>query len=185
MPAVVPPLMEDVRRNDPVAGMTTYRDFFATATGGNTPYSYQCQHGYLRLTKDADLAIELVPDNVERAFRALASIGYQPRLPVTAAQFADPATRASLIRDKNMNVLQFWSDAHRETPVDVFVIEPFNFAAEYEQAHTDVLEIPGRPAVEAHYVRIPTLIAMKEAVGRERDMDDIRHLRWILEDTNR
>ena len=31
-------------------------------------------------------------------------------------------------------------------------------------------------------VSIPTLIRMKEAVGRPRDLDDIQHLRWILED---
>src|SRR5438477_10007848 len=81
-------------------------------------------HGYLRFTNDADLAVELVPENIVRAFAALASLGYQPRVPITATQFADPALRASWIRDKGMKVLQFASDAHRETPIDVFVIEP-------------------------------------------------------------
>jgi hypothetical protein len=38
------------------------------------------------------------------------------------------------VRDKGMQVLQFWSDAHRETSVDVFVTEPFNFDAEYASA---------------------------------------------------
>ena len=139
-------------------------------------------HGYLRFTKDADLAIELVPENIERAFRALASIGYHPRVPVTAAQFADPAVRASWIRDKDMKVLQFWSDAHRETPVDVFVIEPFDFPVEFAEAHTDVVEISGHSPVQARYVRIPTLIAMKQAFSRPTDLDDVQHLRWIQEE---
>ena len=142
-------------------------------------------HGYLRFTKDADLAVELVPANIERAFRALASIGYHPRVPVTAAQLADPAIRASGIREKDMKVLQFWSDAHRETPVDVFVIEPFDFPLEFAEAHTDVVEIPGRPPVEARYVRLPTLIAMKEALGRAIDLDDVQHLRWIQEEKDK
>lgn len=48
-------------------------------------------HGYLRFTKDADLAVELVPENIERAFRALATLGYQPRIPITAAQLLIPS----------------------------------------------------------------------------------------------
>jgi hypothetical protein len=35
--------------------------------------------------------------------------------------------------------------------------------------------------VLARYVAIPALIQMKEAVGRTRDLDDVRHLRWIEE----
>jgi len=30
-----------------------------------------------------------------------------------------------------------------------------------------------------------TLIRMKEAAGRPRDLDDIQHLRWIAEDSAR
>lgn len=35
-------------------------------------------HGYLRYTKDADLVVRLVPDNIARIFAALAEIGYRP-----------------------------------------------------------------------------------------------------------
>ncbi|MGB8341633.1 MAG: hypothetical protein WCE51_08585 [Chthoniobacterales bacterium] len=139
-------------------------------------------HGYLRFTNDADFAVELLPENIRRAFDALARLGYQPRVPITAAQFGDPAMRASWIRDKGMNVLQFASDAHRETPIDVFVIEPFDFDEEYRRALTDTVEIPSQAPVPVRYVAIPALIAMKEAVGRPQDLDDIRHLRWIQEE---
>jgi hypothetical protein len=139
-------------------------------------------HGYLRFTKDADLAIELVPENISRTFRALASLGYAPRVPITPEQFSDPAMRASWIRDKGMKVLQFTSDAHRETPIDVFVIEPFDFAVEYTRAVCEPVEIPGQPPVLARYVALATLIAMKEAVGRPQDLDDAQHLRWIQEE---
>jgi hypothetical protein len=84
-------------------------------------------HGYLRFTKDLDLVVQLVPDNVMRAFAALEGLGYRPAVPVTAGQFADTGTREGWIRDKGMKVLQFWSDAHRETPIDMFVSEPFDF----------------------------------------------------------
>lgn len=76
-------------------------------------------HGYLRYTKDADLVIRLLPENILRTFTALTGIGYRPNIPITAEHFADTQLRASWIRDKNMQVLEFLSDAHHEPPVDV------------------------------------------------------------------
>jgi hypothetical protein len=49
-------------------------------------------------------------------------------------QFSNSELRQRWIRDKGMQVLQFWSDAHRETSVDVFVTEPFAFDEEYARA---------------------------------------------------
>ena len=91
-------------------------------------------HGYLRFTKDIDVVVRLAPDNIERAFAVLRDLGYRPLVPVTAAQFADATTREGWVQDKGMQVLQFWSDAHRETPVDMFVQEPFDFEDEYRRS---------------------------------------------------
>ncbi len=134
-------------------------------------------HGYLRFTKDADFVIELVPDNIRRAFSALEPLGYKPLAPVTAEQFADRSIRESWIRNKNMQVLQLWSDRHRETSIDIFVHEPFSFAEEYNQA----LIKPLYGTIDVRFVRIPTLIRMKEAAGREQDRIDIEHLRMMVE----
>jgi hypothetical protein len=139
-------------------------------------------HGYLRFTNDADLVIELVPENIERTFRALAGLGYGPRIPITAEQFSDPAMRASWIRDKGMKVLQLVSESHMETPVDVFVIEPFDFDEEFSRAVCEPVTASGQPPVLARYVAVDTLIAMKEAVGRPKDLEDAKHLRWIQEE---
>jgi len=137
-------------------------------------------HGYLRFTKDVDLVVELVPDNIERAFTALAGLGYRPLVPIAAAQFADAAQRETWIREKGMQVLQFWSDAHRETPIDMFVREPFPFEEEYRRALVKPLG-----AIPVPFVSIPTLIRMKEAAGRPQDKIDIEHLRTRLEDDGR
>jgi hypothetical protein len=130
-------------------------------------------HGYLRFTKDVDIVVQLVPENIERAFAALTSAGYKPSVPITAAQFADADTRAGWIRDKNMQVLQFWSDAHRETPIDMFVSEPFPFDAEYARAVVK----PLGESLAVHFVSIPTLILMKELAGRAQDLIDIENLK--------
>ncbi len=67
-------------------------------------------HGFLRFTKDVDLVMDLAPENVRRAFDALASLGYRPRVPITADEFADADMRQTWIREKGMQVLQLWSD---------------------------------------------------------------------------
>jgi len=130
-------------------------------------------HGYLRFTKDVDIVIELIPDNIERTFSALASLGYKPIVPITMKQFSNAELRASWIRDKGMQVLQFWSDAHRETSVDVFVTEPFPFEEEYARA----LVKPLHDRLPIRFVSLPTLIRMKEEAGRPQDRADIEQLR--------
>ena len=130
-------------------------------------------HGYLRFTKDVDIVIQLVPDNIERTFAALASLGYRPSVPITKDQFANSELRQSWVRDKGMQVLQFWSDAHRETSVDVFVTEPFNFDAEYAAA----LLSPLNEKITVRFVSLPTLIRMKEEANRPQDRADIEQLR--------
>ena len=42
-----------------------------------------------------------------------------------------------------MTVLNFYSDRHRETPVGVFVTEPFGFSEEYRLAMIE--EVAGPP----------------------------------------
>ena len=135
-------------------------------------------HGYVRFTKDIDLVIQLSAENIERAFAALASLGYRAAVPIVATQFADPAQRVAWIREKGMKVLNFQSDQHRFAPVDVFVIEPFDFDEEHDKA----LQGDVAPGLVVRFVSIPTLIAMKEAAGRPNDLMDIQHMRWILEE---
>lgn len=79
--------------------------------------------------------------------------------------------------DPVVQLLQFWSDAQRETPVDLFATEPFSFDREYERA---LIKPLGSTAVR--FVTIPTLIRMKEAAGRPQDRIDVEHLRMRLED---
>ncbi|HXF54788.1 MAG TPA: hypothetical protein VNK52_11755 [Hyphomicrobiaceae bacterium] len=119
-------------------------------------------HGYLRLTADIGLVIALDPANIHTAFEALAGIGYRPSVPIRAEEFADAGLRKRWQREKGMQVLNFFSDRRPETSVDLFVHEPFDFAAEYRAALTAEL----RPGLPVRFVSIPTLIRMKEAAGR-------------------
>ena len=131
-------------------------------------------HGYLRFTKDVDIVLQFAPENILAAFAALQAIGYRPLVPVTAADFADPVKRAEWIRDKGMTVLNFWCESHRDTPVDVFVTEPFDFDEEYSRALVKPLG-----AVAVRFVSIPSLVRMKEIAGRPQDTIDIEYLRKL------
>jgi len=132
-------------------------------------------HGYLRFTNDVDIVIQLSEREIVAAFSALQAIGYFPANPITAKDFADKEQRESWRREKGMRVLKMWSDAHRETPLDIFVYEPFDFATEYERALDDKSQ-PG-----ARFVSIPALIAMKQLADRPQDRIDVEKLRQIAD----
>ena len=132
-------------------------------------------HGYVRTTYDIDIAVALAPENIEKAFVALASAGYRPKQPITGSQFADAELRDSWRRDTQILVLQFWAD---EKPrVDVFVYEPFDFDKEYETA---ALEDMGNGAA-ARFVSVESLLAMKREAGRNKDLADVDALLKIYE----
>jgi hypothetical protein len=133
-------------------------------------------HGFVRQTKDADLVVQLDSGNVHALFRALSSLGYRPLVPITAEQFGDTELRETLIREKNMKVLQFFSDEHRETPIDVFVFEPFDFAQEIGVA----LRKPLNESISVPFVSLPTLIRMKKDVGRTQDIVDVENLSLLM-----
>jgi len=132
-------------------------------------------HGYGRQTRDLDLVIRLDDPAVRAAFQALGTLGYRPRVPVTAAGFADPQQRARWIAEKGMTVLNFHSDRHRETPVDVFVTEPFDFEEEYRRAMVEEVA----PGVPVHILRLEALLRLKREAGRPQDLVDIAELRLL------
>ena len=138
-------------------------------------------HGYLRLTYDVDLVIQLGQKNILAAFDAMAKIGYRPSVPVTGIQFADAKQRKDWIKNKHMQVLNFHNTKHQQMPVDVFVTEPFDFDLEYKAAKRGNLA-PGLPV---RFVSIPTLIKMKKLANRPKDLDDIAHLRTIAKGKHR
>lgn len=130
-------------------------------------------HGYLRHTKDVDLVIDLLSENITSAMHALEKLGYFPRVPVTPEQFGDGPTRAKWIEEKHMLVLNLFSDLHWQTPIDVFVFEPFPFAGEYQRASLEEVA----PGISARIVSLKTLLQMKKEAGRPHDLIDIEQLR--------
>ena len=132
-------------------------------------------HGYLRFTKDIDFVVQLAPENIAGTFTALGTLGYRPSVPITAEQFSDHNNRRQWIEEKKMKVLQFWSDKHPETPVDVLIDMPFDFAVELADATwKDLRDIGPIPVV-----KLSTLLQLKRAANREQDRIDLENLRLL------
>ncbi len=132
-------------------------------------------HGYERLTQDIDLVIGLQPDNIVRGLNALLTIDYHLAIPVTPEEFAERGRREEWRREKGMVVLKLWSHAHRRTPIDVFIYEPFDFALEYQRARWERLA----GDTDAPVLAYDALLAMKAEAGRPKDLLDIEALRKL------
>src|ERR1041384_1326646 len=129
-------------------------------------------HGFVRLTRDVDLVLQLDPGNATKGLNALLDTGYQMSIPARPEDFANPEMREDWRQNKGMITLKLWSDQHQRTPVDIFVYEPFDFAKEYAAALT--LEVcSGLPS---RVVSLDTLLKMKREAGRHQDLIDIEEL---------
>ena len=131
-------------------------------------------HGHLRTTADLDLVVQLEGDNVRRALAALTALGYRPRAPVQAQQFAEKTQRESWISEKGLTVFSLWSAARPDLEVDLFVREPFDFDAAYARALHAQLETTTAPVV-----CLDDLVALKRNAARNQDLADIEALQRL------
>lgn len=133
-------------------------------------------HGYLRMTVDVDLVVDLAPEAAARAVRVLESLGYKPRVPVPAEQLADAAKRREWIEQKGMTVFSFYHPSDSMLTVDVFVQHPIPFPDLLARAERmAIADIP------VYICSIDDLIALKQQAGRPQDLIDIEKLRRIQE----
>ncbi len=132
-------------------------------------------HGYSRFTADIDLVISLENKEAENTMNCLTNYGLVPRLPVNVTDFFDPKLRKVWIEEKNMLVFPLFHPDNPMLTVDIFVEEPIPF---FELSNrSELVEIDG---VEIKICGINDLISMKENAGRDKDIDDIVHLREIM-----
>jgi hypothetical protein len=132
-------------------------------------------HGYVRLTEDLDLVLDLSPDSLLRALGALEGLGYHPMITVPLRDFADPELRRDWTENRNMKVFSLVSDQHQDVTIDIFAKEPFAFDEEY--ARSEAREVAAK--VTAFVVSLPALIALKIEADRHKDHDDIDKLRKL------
>lgn len=115
-------------------------------------------HGYARATLDIDIFIEATRVNAERTWNALRSFGFD----LADLSVDELLAKKVLIREYVVEV-----DCH-----------PFVAGARFEEAWTR--RMPGRfGRVDVFYASLDDLIAMKEAAGRPKDIEDLKALRLL------
>jgi hypothetical protein len=132
-------------------------------------------HGYVRLTKDLDLVLDLSSEALPRALKVLESLAYRPIIPVPLFDFANPELRQDWTENRNMKVFNLISDRYPDVSIDIFPKEPFGFKKEFAAAAwKDVA-----PNVRARVVSVSGLIKLKMEANRDCDRDDIDKLRKL------
>lgn len=133
-------------------------------------------HGIIRPTKDIDFIVYLETNNLLKFCKLMTDLGYRPKAPVKAEDFADPEKRRDWIKNKNMIVFCFYHQDDLMNVIDVFVEHPLPFEEIYARRTLVPLG-----EVNISVIGIPDLIKLKEKAGRMQDLADIRALRQVLE----
>ena len=136
-------------------------------------------HGYVRLTKDLDLVLDLSPNVLPNALGALESLGYRPLIPVPLLDFANPELRRDWTENRHMKVFNLVSDRHPDVSIDIFSKDPFSFEAEYAVAVSKEIT----PRVKAPMVSVGALIRLKLEADRAQDRIDVEKLRKLHPET--
>jgi hypothetical protein len=122
-------------------------------------------HGVLRGTVDIDLAIGLQKRQFAAVEKAMAEIGLQPRLPVSAEDVF--VFRNEYIQNRN---LKAWSFSNPDNPLEMVDILITEDAKKIKTVEKKVDRLRIRVA------SIADLIRMKTLSGRPQDIEDIKAL---------
>ena len=162
--------------------MSTYLPLFKALNQANVEYVVvgglaTVLHGYPRFTADIDLVVNLEQSEAEKAIKTITSLGLQAKLPVEPMDFTVASIRESWIEKKNMLVFSFYDPSNPVLLVDVFVREPVPFEELSKKA--SMIDMGGETVPVCS---IEHLIEMKQKAGRNKDIEDIKYLRAILDE---
>lgn len=132
-------------------------------------------HGYQRFTKDVDLCLSLLPEELEKAVHCLQKLEFKPTLPVPFEDFLNPQKRLDWKENRNLTVFSITSDRFPLLTIDLFAENPFPFEEVYKKAYTDRIN----EETELKCVDLNTLIEMKEKVARQQDLIDVEYLKKL------
>ena len=134
-------------------------------------------HGIPRMTYDLDVMIALDVDNSLRAWQALISLGFAPRVPFTIDEFTDAKRREELFLTKNMLVLSFFKGAGKFDVVDIFVKNPIDFEDCYRRKKISLLK-----SLEITVAAAEDLIQLKSMTNRQQDAADVEALKKLSDE---
>gem|GEM_PF-1503455 len=120
-----------------------------------------------------DVIISFDSENIRKVQKAMASLGYVPRLQgVKAKDLANKVILEDWIKNRNMLVFTFFQPVSHYRQLDILLVHPLDFKAAYSRKITTKAE-----GIKINTVCADDLIEMKEYSGRKQDLSDIEHLK--------
>ena len=133
-------------------------------------------YGYVRLTVDLDIMVDLEAGNLMNLVKIMERVNYTPRVPVKSIDLIDEKTRDTWVKEKGAVVFTFIDLKDPVKHIDIFLKNPVDFERAYHARK--VLTLKG---IQINVASIEDLIALKQLSGRPRDIEDIAHLKKVLE----
>lgn len=131
-------------------------------------------YGYVRLTMDVDIMVDLSDENLLRVVEIMGNLGYSPRVPINAKEFISVRNREQWIKEKGAVVFTFIDLKNPYRHVDIFLNNPVDFEEAF--LRKEIIEVRG---IKIFVASIDDLIKMKLYTQRPRDKEDIIHLEKI------
>ena len=131
-------------------------------------------HGYVRLTVDLDVMVDLSESNLAKIVNSMERLEYAPRVPVKPSDLISVEKRNAWIREKGAIVFTFVHIRRASKQVDFFLANPIDFENAYTRKEIKVVS-----GAEIPIAAIDDIIALKAASGRPRDKEDIEYLKRI------
>jgi hypothetical protein len=132
-------------------------------------------YGYVRLTMDLDIMVDLSDKNLSKIVDVMEKFGYTPRrVPVNPHEFISEEKRDEWIKEEGAVVFTFIDLKKPFKQIDIFLSNPIDFEEAYSRR--EVMRIGG---AKVSIASIDDLIKMKASTARPRDMEDIHHLERI------
>lgn len=131
-------------------------------------------HGYVRLTMDLDIMIDLSDTNIAKMIDVMEVFNYTPRVPVNSHDFIHKEKRDKWINEKGAVVFTFIDQKSPFKHIDFFLNNPVDFEQAYSRREVMLIK-----NISVNIASIDDLIEMKSCVKRPRDLEDINHLERI------
>ena len=131
-------------------------------------------YGYIRLTMDLDIMVDLSDKNLSIIVDFMEKFGYTPRVPVKPHDILSKDKRDEWIKEKGAIVFTFIDLKNPYKHIDIFLDNPIDFEGAYSRKK--MITVGG---IRIPIASIDDLIKMKQTAGRPRDLEDIKHLEKI------
>ena len=131
-------------------------------------------YGYLRFTGDLDLLITLDEENVSKMDKLMKKLKYSERLPVSISALSDEKQVKKWIKEKNLKAYTFNPPKNNLLQIDIIIEDSLKFEI-YEKNK----KVKTMGNLKIPVVSIEDIIKMKKKANREKDVLDLKVLKYL------